>query len=188
LVSSNKLFNDLKSRGLRLSKNTIYEYLSHLEDAYGAFTIPIYGNSVSEEMRNPRKIYSVDIGFKRVMDFAFRKDIGYIYENIVFLELRRHIKEIFYFKKKQEVDFFFETEGKPNLINVSYNIIEPATRKREITGLMEAMDYFSIDNGLIITAETEEEITEGKKNIRIIPLWKWLLSSHREDSPPLYGR
>ena len=182
LVSSNKLYNDFKSQGLRLSKNTIYEYLSHLEDAYGAFTIPIYSKSVSEEMRNPRKIYSVDIGFKRVMDFASRKDIGYFYENIVFLELRRHIKEIFYFKKKQEVDFFFEKEGKPHLINVSYNITEPATRKREITGLLEAMNYFSIDNGLIITAELEEEITADEKNIRIIPLWKWLLSSHLEES------
>ena len=119
----------------------------------------------------------MDIGFKRVMDYSFRKDIGYLYENIVFLELRRQIKEIFYYKKKQEVDFFFEQEGKPNLINVSYNMAEPATRKREITGLMEAMDYFSIDSGLIITSETEEEVTEGNKTIKMLPLWKWLLSS-----------
>ena len=50
-----------------------------------------------------------------------------------------------------------------------------ATRQREISGLMEAMDYFSVKNGLIITSETEEEIKENNKRIKMIPLWKWLL-------------
>lgn len=177
LVSTNKLYNDFKSQGLRLSKNTIYEYLSYLEDAYSAFTIPIYSNSPGEAMRNPRKIYSVDTGFKRVMDYSFRKDYGYLYENIVFLELRRQIKEIYYYKKKQEVDFFFEKEGKPNLINVSYTMADSSasTRKREINGLIEAMEYFSINNGLIITSDMEEEVKVDNKTIKLIPLWKWLL-------------
>jgi hypothetical protein len=130
---------------------------------------------VGEEMRNPKKVYSVDIGFKRVMDYSFKKDIGYLYENIVFLELRREIQEIFYFKKNQEVDFYFLMKGRPYLFNVSSEIDNPATRKREVTGLMEAMNYFSIDNGIIITSETEEEIIESNKRIQIVPLWKWLL-------------
>ena len=175
LLSPNKLFNDFKSQGLRLSKNTIYEYLGYLEDAYGAFTLPIYSSSVGEEMRNPKKIYSIDIGFKRVMDYSFKKDIGYLYENIAFLELRREMKNIFYFKKKQEVDFYFIKEGQPHLINVSYDIDNPTTRQREITGLIEAMDFFSTKTGLIITSETDEEIKENNKHIRMVPLWKWLL-------------
>jgi predicted AAA+ superfamily ATPase len=175
LISPNKLYNDFRSQGIRLSKNTVYEYLGYLEDAYGVFTIPIYGTSVGEEMRNPKKVYSVDIGFKRVMDYSFKKDIGYLYENIVFLELRREIQEIFYFKKNQEVDFYFLMKGRPYLFNVSSEIDNPATRKREVTGLMEAMNYFSIDNGIIITSETEEEIIESNKRIQIVPLWKWLL-------------
>jgi predicted AAA+ superfamily ATPase len=175
LISPNKLYNDFKSQGLKLSKNTIYEYLTYLEDAYGVFSIPIYGQSVGKEIRNPKKIYNVDTGFKRVMDYSFKKDIGHLYENIVFLELRRETKEIFYYKRKQEVDFCFKKEGKPNLINVSYTFETPSTRAREITGLMEAMDYFSLDEGLILTAEIEEEIKENDKIIKIVPLWKWLL-------------
>jgi predicted AAA+ superfamily ATPase len=175
LLSPNKLFNDFKSQGLRLSKNTIYEYLGYLEDAYGAFTLPIHSSSVGEEMRNPKKIYSVDIGFKRVMDYSFKKDIGYLYENIVFLELRRNMKNIFYFKKRQEVDFYFIKEREPHLINVSYEMDTQATRQREINGLMEAMDYFFVKNGLIITSETDEEIKENNKRIKMVPLWKWLL-------------
>jgi len=174
-ISPNKLYNDFRSMGLKLSKNTIYDYIGYLEDSYGAFTVPISGNSVKEEMRNPKKIYSVDIGFKKIMDSAFKKDIGYIYENIVFLELRRNIKNIFYFKKNNEVDFYFEKGGQRYLVNVCYDISSPLTRKREIAGLLEAMDYFSTDFGLIITAEVEEEIKENTKTIRLIPLWKWLL-------------
>ncbi|MCP4154513.1 MAG: ATP-binding protein, partial [bacterium] len=125
LMSPNKLYNDFRSRGLKLSKNTIYEYLGHLEDAYGAFTMPIYSQSVSEELRNPKKIYSVDTGFKRVMDYSFKQDTGYLYENIVFTELRREMREIFYYKRKQEVDFCFKRDGRIELINVTYVMDDP---------------------------------------------------------------
>ncbi|MCP4148488.1 MAG: ATP-binding protein [bacterium] len=175
LMSPNKLYNDFRSRGLKLSKNTIYEYLGHLEDAYGVFSMPIYSQSVSEELRNPKKIYSVDTGFKRVMDYSFKKDTGYLYENIVFTELRREMREIFYYKRKQEVDFCFKRDGRIELINVTYVMDDPSTRKREITGLVEAMEYFSIDEGLLLTAETEEEIRVENKRVKVVPLWKWLL-------------
>ncbi len=55
LLSPNKLYRDFKSQGLRLSKNTIYDYLGYLEDAYGAFCMPIYRQSAAEELQNPKK-------------------------------------------------------------------------------------------------------------------------------------
>jgi predicted AAA+ superfamily ATPase len=175
LFSVNKIFKDFKSQGLKLSRNTIYEYLSYIEDAYGAFSMPIHGQSIAEEMQNPKKIYSVDTGFKRVMDYSFNKDFSYIFENIVFLELRRETTKLSYFKKKQEVDFCFLKDGNPQLINVSYDISAPSTRNREINGLIEGMEFFSINESLLITAESEENVSIQGKTINIIPLWKWLL-------------
>ncbi|MFH1146234.1 MAG: ATP-binding protein [Pseudomonadota bacterium] len=89
LVSLNKLYNDFRSEGLNISRNTVYEYISHLEDAFALFTVPVYAQSLREQWRNPRKIYAVDVGFKTAMDYPFTPDRGRVFENIAFLELRR---------------------------------------------------------------------------------------------------
>jgi len=51
------------------------------------------------------------------------------------------------------------------------------TRKREIDGLIDAMNAYKLQSGLIITDDTEEEIIENEKKITIIPAWKWLLAN-----------
>ncbi len=55
---------------------------------------------------------------------------------------------------------------------------DPSTKEREISGLFEAMDTFSLAEGLIITEHEEgDEIVErsGKQyHIIVKPIWKWL--------------
>jgi predicted AAA+ superfamily ATPase len=177
LVSLNKMYNEFRSRGFRVGKDTIYDYYSYLEDAYALFSVPIFRNSIREEQRNPRKIYAVDNGFKGVYDAFVTDDIGKLYENTVFLHLRRQTSEIYYYKGKQEVDFFCRISGKPQLINVCFNLEKDATREREINGLMEAMDYFKLNDSILISEDTEETIKIGTKQIFIVPLWKWLIMS-----------
>jgi predicted AAA+ superfamily ATPase len=175
-VSFNKLYNDFKSEGLSISRNTVYEYISYLEDAYALFTVPIYAKSVREQWRNPRKIYSVDVGFKTAMDYPFSIDAGRIFENIVFLELRRKAEKIYYFKGKYEVDFYYTSSGKEHILNVSYDMESPATREREIRGLVEAMKRFSLKEGSVVTSEHKEIIKTEAGKINVIPLWEWLLT------------
>lgn len=175
LVSFTKLYNEFKSQGFKLSKDTIFNYLSHLEDAYAIFTLPIYRNSVKEEQRNPKKIYAIDNGFKKIYDYAIDKDISKLYENIVYLHLRRQTKDLYYFKQNHEVDFYARVEGKEYLVNVSYIIDNEKTRKRELDGLLEAMDYFNLDESYLITKDEESEVLIEDKKINIIPLYKYLL-------------
>ena len=175
LVSFNKLYNEFKSQGYKLSKDTIYNYMSHLEDAYTLFTVPIYRNSIKEENRNPKKIYAVDNGFKKIYDYAIDKDISKLYENIVFLQLRRQTKDVYYFKEKQEVDFYAKLEDKEVLINVSYIIDDKKTRDREMNGLIEAMKYFKLNCSYLVTQSEDTVVQIEEKKIYIIPLYKWLL-------------
>ncbi|MBN2768388.1 MAG: ATP-binding protein [Campylobacterales bacterium] len=175
LVSFTKLYNDFKSQGFKISKDTIFNYLSHLEDAYAIFTLPIYRNSIKEEQRNPKKIYAIDNGFKKIYDYAIDKDMSKLYENIVYLHLRRQTKDLYYFKQSHEVDFYARIEGKEYLVNVSYTIENEKTRKREIDGLLEAMEYFHLENGYLITKDEESVVKiEGKKTY-VLPLYKYLL-------------
>ena len=178
LLSVNKLFNEYKSRGFKLSKDTLYQYLQYLEDAYAVFSVPIFRGSVREEQRHPQKIYSIDNGFKTLFTTAHSKDFSKLYENLVFLQLRRKTREIYYFKQRQEVDFYVPSREIP-LLNVSYNLSTPATFEREIKGLEEAMDYFATDHSLLITEKREEVYQKNGKTIMIVPLWKWLLSEEK---------
>lgn len=175
LVSFTKLYNEFKSQGFKIGKDTIFNYLSHLEDAYAVFTLPIYRNSVKEEQRNPKKVYAIDNGFKKIYDYAMGEDKSKLYENIVFLHLRRQTKDLYYFKQNQEVDFYARIEAKEYLINVSYIIEDEKTRKRELDGLLEAMAYFKLSEAYLITKDEESVVKIENKTIFIKPLYKYLL-------------
>ena len=181
LISMTKLYNDFKSQGFKISKDTVFNYFAYLEDAYALFLTPIYRNSVREEQRNPKKVYAVDAGFKKLYDYAISQDMSKLYENSVFLALRRKTKEIYYFKERQEVDFYAKIEGRPLLINVSVEIGDAQTKEREIGGLLEAMAYFKMDESYLITQDKKgEEVIEGKR-IMILPLYEWLLKIEEID-------
>ena len=169
LFSFTKFYNLLKSQGFRLSKETLMEYYSYLEDVYAVFGVKIYRKSIKEQMRNPLKNYIVDNGFYYIN--TVEKEYSKLYENAVFLHLRRKKREIFYYKIKQECDFY---DGE-NLYNVSYDIKDENTLKREINSLLEAMSYFNKDVSYLITKDEEKTIEIDGKKIIIKPLYKWLL-------------
>ena len=175
LISFTKLYNEFKSQGFKLSKDTVFEYISHLVDAYALFGVPIYRNSIKEEQRNPKKIYAIDNGFKKIYDYAIGEDFSKLYENVVFLHLRRQTKEVYYFKQKQEVDFYTKIDGKQALVNVSYDLKNDKTKQREVKGLFEAMEYFHLDKSYLITKDEESEVVVDGKKIVILPLYKYLL-------------
>ena len=176
-VSMTKLYNDFKSQGFKLGKDTLFDYFSYLEDAFAVFSVPIFRNSVREEQRNPKKIYAVDNGFKSVFDASLSPDHGKLYENAAFLHLRRKTREVYYFLQNQEVDFYCKPDNESIIVNVSYTINDPKTRKRELNGLSEALTYFNCERGYILTKEHEETLSWNGKKIILLPLWKWLLTS-----------
>ena len=173
LVSFTKLFNEYKAMGFKVSKDTVLDYLSYLQEAFTVFTIPVYRNSVKEELRNPKKIYVIDNGFKKLFDISISTDYSKLYENLVFLNLRKNTNEIYYFKEKQEVDFYLKDEKK--LINVSYDINNKSTYDRELNGLWEGMKHLRINESYLITSEAEQTVQIENKTVFIVPLWKWLL-------------
>jgi uncharacterized protein len=174
-ASMNKLYNDFKSQGFKLGKDTLFEYFSYLNDAFAVFSVPVFRNSVREEQRNPKKIYAVDNGFKSIFDASLYPDYGRLYENATFLHLRRQTREVFYFLQQQEVDFYCQARGKRIIANVCLDLHAPETRKRELNGLAEALTYFDCHHGWIFTGSHEETVVHDGRTIEILPLWKWLV-------------
>jgi len=173
LLSYNKLFNNLKSIGFQLSKETLINYFSYLEDVYSIFLIPTYRWSLKEQMRNPKKIFIIDNGFKTIHSLKSEGGISKLYENIVFLTLRRNHKDIFYLLGEKEVDFYLPEKN--TIINVSYDISESQTLKRELSSLEYGIKKLGLKEAFLITNDKEKEIKMDDSKIFIIPLWKWLL-------------
>lgn len=152
------------------STNTTTSFVSYFEDSYLLFTVPKFDFSYRKQLVNPKKIYSVDIELSRANSASFSEDKGRILENIVFLELRRKFKNIFYFRDKGECDFLVKDREKiAEAIQVCYEMTEE-NKDREIFGVKEAMKKLKIKNGIILTMKQEDKIA----GIKIIPAWKWL--------------
>ena len=169
-MSINKIFNDIKSQGFKLSRTTVYDYLSHLEEAFLIFRVDIWHRSVRSQAQMPSKTYLIDPAFKFSMTIG--EDTGRILENAVFLHLRQKGLKLHYVLKKQEVDFFWEN-GIP--INVCLDFTSYSTKEREIKGMLEALRFLDEKDGLILTRDRTEDLQSNGKNILIRPAWEYFL-------------
>jgi predicted AAA+ superfamily ATPase len=131
---------------------------------------------VYKKVVNKKKVYVVDNGLINSVSFKFSEDKGKLLENLVFIELKRRLKEIYYWKGKGEVDFVIKnTDNSLDLINVCYNNEIPEREINSINEFIEKHNESKINNKIIITKDLEKEYKIDGKIIRYIPLWKWLL-------------
>ena len=156
-----------------VSKGTLLEYLSHLEDISLVYFLPLFSYSLKAQAINPKKVYCLDNGLRNAVSFTFSKDEGRLAENLVFLELMRREKEVYYWKNGGEVDFVVKEEDNSlTAINVTYS---DSIAEREVSALKK----FSEEEGfasrikelILLTKDTEKTVN----GITYIPLWKWML-------------
>jgi len=178
--SISSLEHYLKSNKINYSLEDVYLILKSLEDVFFTCYVSQYQKSFKKTELSRSKVYLFDLGY---IHFAAKEpeDYGRILENLVFIELFRREKEvenkkIFYFKSKngKECDFIVKRNKKTIPIQVCYKLtIE--NKEREISGLVEAMEFFNEKEGVIITNNQEEDLKIGDKKINVKPIWKWLL-------------
>ncbi len=170
-------FNNLAKTFELGSVNTVLSYISFFEDAYLFFTVPRFSYSLKQQAKNPKKIYGIDSGLISNLSLSFSKDKGRLLENMVFIELKRRAKDIFYFRNKGECDFVVSKNKQlENLIQVCYELNHD-NLQRELTGIVEAMDELNINSGLILTMNQDDQIVQDNKNIIVMPAWKWMLEN-----------
>jgi len=172
-----KLFtgNSLRKIFKIASSSSIMEYLAYFTDAYLFFYIPRFSYSGKVQMVNPKKIYCIDNGFIKTNTVSFSDDHGRLLENMVFMQLRRMSHEIYYFSEKNECDFVvFKQKKLIALIQVCWQL-DQDNMDRELSGLKEAMDYFDLSKGYIITAHQSDSFVVGSKSVFAKPFHEWVL-------------
>jgi hypothetical protein len=158
-----------------VSKNTILQYTSFLEDANVLYACPKFSYKLRQG-NTPSKFYLADPSFKTVAGANFSADRGLFFENAVYMELRRRGLEVFFFEEKVECDFITKSGTR---VTGAYQVcVDPhQAGERETKGLLAALEAFNLPGGTVITADDDREETHGTKRIRYLPLWRWLLET-----------
>lgn len=179
-TSIRAIHGDIKSRGLKVSKDVLYEWAEHACDIFMFLRVPNYSRSLQKIESSQPKYYCIDNGLRDAVLLPQSNDDGKKLENTVFLQLYRKrtpVDRIFYYQGKGECDFVVQRGVEINrLIQVTWNMDDEETRRREIDGLIEASEATGCTNLLIITADTTEEIRlDNGLTIYVLPAWRWLL-------------
>ena len=182
--SIHKFFKFLRSQGMKISKNTLYQYVQYLEDAYAIIILRSFNFSARMVEQSLPKVYPIDPGFILTHSTRFSRDLGKAMENVVAVELFRRRSEqpnqdIYYWKEQngKEVDFVIKENLKiTKLIQVCYDIDNFNTYRREIDSLLRSSEVLECNDLCVITWDKDEIIEVKGKKIEYISLWKWLIN------------
>jgi len=171
-------YTSLKNNFNLGSTNTAKKYISYLTNTYLLFELTKYDYSLKKQDTYSKKIYCIDTGLISKTSFNFSENIGRLYENAVFIELKRRGKSIYFWKDKSdsEVDFLIVDKNKvTSLIQVAYDLSNPKTKEREVKALLSGLNEFKLKEGIIITKDLDKDEKIDNIIIKYIPIWKWLL-------------
>ena len=155
------------------SVTTINEYLSYFNECYLFDFVSKFSYSAKARVISPRKVYCVDTGIVNVSGANFSRNEGHKLENMVYMVLRRHTKDIYYFNNQSgECDFIVAENLTPSLAIQVCHELSTENRLRETKGLLLAMEELNISKGIIITTAQEDTIIENGKRIEIAPFAK----------------
>jgi uncharacterized protein len=181
LSNIGKPFNLNKVRlSLNLSYDLADKYFEYLKDTFLLYEVFQYDHSLKKQFTNHRKVYCIDNGILTNTSFRISEDYGRYLENLVFIELLRMGNEVFFHKGKKECDFVVKDGVSITLaIQVSRTIQDEDTKKRELEGLIEALETYGMNEGMILTEDEEFEMDADGHSIFVKPVWKWMLEHHK---------
>lgn len=171
-VSIHRIYNDLKSAGLKIGKNSLYDFLEHAEAIFLVQTLKKYSPKLSAQEFGERKIFIIDSGLLNSVIFKFSADRGKAMEQVVFWELRRRKEQIFFLKNGYECDFVTvsKTGRITDVIQVCSDLSDPRTLLREVKGMKSACNRVDAHHGTIITYDQRDQMEESGIKINLVSL------------------
>jgi predicted AAA+ superfamily ATPase len=173
-TSVNNIYNELKSQGMKVSKDSLYLWLDYACNIFLFHRVPKYTRSLVKERAMPAKYYVADTGLCNAVLLSQSEDEGKALENIVYLMLERTIGvdgRIFYFSENSECDFVVQHgDNVSELIQVCWELNEQ-NREREVGGLCAAAEATHCQKCKIITFNQTDTLTAGDITIEVLPVW-----------------
>ncbi|MFA5227114.1 MAG: ATP-binding protein [Bacteroidales bacterium] len=169
--SYTRLANVVSSVGKKISVDTVIDYVKYMEESWLILPFENISAKLNEKESN-RKYYLTDNG---IMNLFLTDPNTSLLENIVAINLRRYYgKEVYFYNSQIEVDFYVPDESLA--VQVCYSLQDVETRDREFEALLKMSNRLNVNYLMAITKDEESEVEYHDKTIRIVPVWKWLLS------------
>lgn len=176
--SVNNIYNDLKSQGLKLSKDSLYQWLDYACNISLLHKVPKYSKSIIKQSTSLSKYYVVDFALAKSVLLPQSEEKGKALENAVYMHLARHLNEneqIYYFNEGAECDFVIANdEGVKELIQVCWELDEFNT-PRECGGLCAASAATGCKKASIVTCNQAQSIHYGDLQINVVAAWDFML-------------
>ena len=176
--SVKKHYDTLRSQGVSVGKDTLHNYLAHLEDAFLVRTVAMHSASERQRMVNPRKAYPVDPGLIALFERTGRTHHGRAMETAILLELERRGFEVSYVRTSlgYEVDFLAHRAGEaPLLIQACLESEGDETWDRELRALQAAAAAHPDARPFLVTLDAAPPRRPLPDRLTWAPAARWLL-------------
>ncbi len=156
-----QIYNQLKST-MKISKDKLYAITAHLIEQKLLFLVEKQGQPSAA-----RKVFQVDFALKNAL--TFKKDFLKRFENMVFLELLKRDKTIFY---DDLIDLYIPDEHLA-IFCIPFATDEVIQRKmKKLTHTFKSLHVTRVE---IITLGNEESFTLETIHFSMLPFWDWAL-------------
>ena len=174
IFSAKKISDYMKSQHLKVSVDTVQNYLRYFLDALIIYKVPRYDLKGKRYLDVHEKYYLADTGMRHAA-IGFREaDISGLLENLVFLELKRRGYGVCIGKlREKEIDFIATKEKEKIYIQVAYLLASSDILEREFGVLIEVQDNYP---KYVVSLDTN--FGEDYQGIRRLNLIDFLSDDH----------
>lgn len=171
ILSSKKIADTMTSDGRKIDAKTVDRYIEALMESYILYQAKRYNIKGKQYLKTLKKYYVVDVGLRYMLLGKSNMDMGYILENIIYLELLRRGYEVYVGKMKEyEVDFVAKNQNETKYYQVALSVHDKNTLDRKLRPLKSIKDNYS---KTILTLD--EDMEYDYDGIKIINAREWLL-------------
>lgn len=143
VVSTKKISDTMTSLGRKINVRTVESYLAALVESYILYEVKRYDIKGRQHLKTLGKYYVVDIGFRNLLLGNKGLDIGFVLENIVYLELIRRGYSVYIGKVGLlEIDFVVSKGNEYKYYQVSASVRDSSTLERELKSLRAVDDFY----------------------------------------------
>ncbi|MCF6172447.1 MAG: ATP-binding protein [Campylobacteraceae bacterium] len=162
-VSLYQIFSQLKSK-IKISKDFLYNVSQNLQDKEFIYLLKKY-----KQEKAGKKVYIYDFAIKNGL--TFKKDFLKRFENMVFLELYKREKNLYY---SEYINFFIEDKNEAVICSP---FTQMQTMKTKMKNKANHFSSLKIKKIWIITLGNVGNFTQDDINYTLIPFWDWVLSA-----------
>ncbi len=174
-TSVNNIYNDLKSQGLKVSKDSLYQWLDYACNIFLFGKVEKYDRSMVRQRSTPAKYYVADTALCNAVLLSESEDSGKSLENIVYLNLVRTLGEedrVCYFNETKECDFVVQRGDRiAELVQVCWTLNDDNI-SRELGGLLAASATTGCRNCRIITFSQRQSLERDGITVEVLPAWE----------------